>query len=242
VSANAPAPRRPLPEDVADRIVAWLRQEGLGTDAVLPSERTLAERLGVGRSTVREALQRLRRMGMVDVRQGGRGRVARPTASALVEQIAAPARLILHSEPGSLADLKEARLLLEVAVVRLACERATTEDLLRLRACQDELIACAAAAGGDFDAFLAADMTFHQALGQATGNAVLAGVSLAATNFLMEFHTGLVRLSGAEEITIAEHAAILEAVEMREAGEAERRMRAHLLRASDLYRALERGG
>jgi DNA-binding FadR family transcriptional regulator len=71
---------------------------------------------------------------------------------------------------------------------------------------------------------------------------VLAAVCQAATGFLAEFHTGLVRLSGAERLTVEEHAAILAAVEARDADLAEARMRAHLTRANALYRVLEGRG
>jgi DNA-binding FadR family transcriptional regulator len=243
-AAEAPERRRPLPEEVADHILDWLRQEGLGAKDRLPSERELATRLSVGRSTVREALQRLRRMGLVEVRQGGRMRVAQPTAEGLIEQIAAPAKRMLAGTPGSLEDLKEARLLLEVAIVRLAAVRADATALAELAACQDRLRACAleAAEGpAGFDVFLASDMAFHAALARATGNGVLAAVALAATGFLAEFHTGLVRLSGAEGLTIREHEAILVAVTARDADAAEVAMRAHLTRANALYRLLEVG-
>jgi DNA-binding FadR family transcriptional regulator len=234
--------RRPLPEEVADRILLWLREAGLAADDRLPSEREIGERLGVGRSTVREAMQRLRRMGMLEVRQGGRARLARPTAGTLLDQIAAPARQILQAEPRSLAELKEARLLLELAVVRLACERADAAALAALRESHARLQAALPAATGGFDAFLRADMAFHAALGAATGNAVLAAVVSATTGFLSEFHTGLVRLSGAEALTVAEHAAILDAVERRDAAAAEAAMGAHLTRANAMYRRLEAGG
>jgi DNA-binding FadR family transcriptional regulator len=239
-AASTPAPRRPLPEEVADRILDWLRQDGLATHDRLPSEREIAARLEVGRSTVREALQRLRRMGLVEVRQGGRMRVAQPTAEEMIGQIAAPARRLLLGTPGTLEELKEARLLLELAVVRLACERADAAALLPAREAHRRLTALAEAPNpGGFDEFLAADMGFHTALARMTGNGVLAAISLAATGFLAEFHTGLVRLSGAERLTLDEHAAILQAVEARDAGRAEACMRAHLTRANDLYRVLE---
>lgn len=243
-TAEDPQRRRPLPEEVADHILDWLRREGLGARDRLPSEREIAARLSVGRSTVREALQRLRRMGLVEVRQGGRMRVAQPTAEALIEQIAAPARQMLTGTPGSLDELKEARLLLEVAIVRLVCTRADAAALEELAACQRRLRACAtpsASAPAGFDAFLACDMAFHAALARATGNGVLAAVALAATGFLAEFHTGLVRLSGAEALTVTEHEAILEAVFVRDADRAEAAMRAHLTRANTLYRVLEAG-
>jgi DNA-binding FadR family transcriptional regulator len=62
--------RRSVPDDVFDQIVADVMTGDLGPGASLPSERRLAEVLGVSRPAVREALQRLAHAGLVEVRQG----------------------------------------------------------------------------------------------------------------------------------------------------------------------------
>jgi GntR family transcriptional repressor for pyruvate dehydrogenase complex len=62
--------RRSVPDDVFDQIVGDVMAGDLGPGESLPSERRLAEVLGVSRPAVREALQRLAHAGLVDVRQG----------------------------------------------------------------------------------------------------------------------------------------------------------------------------
>ena len=65
-----PIQRRSVPDDVFEQLVAEVTGGGLGPGEALPSERRLAEVLGVSRPAVREALQRLAQAGLVDVRQG----------------------------------------------------------------------------------------------------------------------------------------------------------------------------
>lgn len=235
--------RRRLSEEAAERILAWIRAGAVEPGGLLPSERELCARFGVGRTTVREALQRLGQMGLVAVSQGGRARVIQPTAEGLIAQIAGSARQILVGSPASLAALKEARLVLETAVVRLAAERADAAALARLAARHRALEAAIGAPGGPvrMDRFLAADLAFHVELAGCTGNEILVAVTRATMAFLAEFHVDLVRLPGAERLTLAEHAAILAAVRAQDAGAAERAMRVHLTRANPLYRPLEEG-
>jgi DNA-binding FadR family transcriptional regulator len=234
-------PRRRLSDEAAERILTWLRAGAVEPGGLLPSERELCARFGVGRTTVREALQRLDQMGLVAVSQGGRARVIQPTAEGLIAQISGSARHLLAGSPASLAALKETRLLLETAVVRLAAERATEDGIARLMARHRTLETCVEETGGPLrmDRFLAADMAFHVELAVCTGNEVLVAVTRAACAFLAEFHIDLVRLPGAERLTLAEHGEILAAVAGHDGDAAEAAMRAHLTRANPLYRPLE---
>jgi len=68
--ALQPVNRRSVPEDVFDQIIAEVLSGGMQPGENLPSERRLAEVLGVSRPAVREALKRLSAAGLIDVRQG----------------------------------------------------------------------------------------------------------------------------------------------------------------------------
>ena len=89
-----------------------------------PSERELMKQFGVGRPAVREAMQSLQNAGLISVNQGHRPKVTQPTALGMISQIDIAARHLLNSSPGSLEHLKEARLLVEVGIVRQAAEKA----------------------------------------------------------------------------------------------------------------------
>ena len=69
-----PLRRQKLSEALAERLLGWIEDGMLPPGADLPSERGLMLKLGVGRSTVREAVAQLERMGVVSVGQGARAR------------------------------------------------------------------------------------------------------------------------------------------------------------------------
>jgi GntR family transcriptional repressor for pyruvate dehydrogenase complex len=68
--ALQPVNRRSVPEDVFEQIVAEVLSGDMAPGAALPSERRLAEVLGVSRPAVREAIKRLTEAGLIEVRQG----------------------------------------------------------------------------------------------------------------------------------------------------------------------------
>ncbi len=235
--AAEPIQRRKLYQEVMDRLMAMIRDEEVVAGDQLPSERELMERYGVGRPAVREALQNMAQLGLVTIAHGERARVAQPSFAHLFQSIALTTSGILRSSPESLRDLKEARLLFEVQMVRLAAERATAEDVARLRARMAEHRASLA----DLSRFFHHDMLFHREIAVITGNTIFPGLSEAMMGWLAEFHTRLVRLPGTEGLTLAEHGQIVEAIAAGDADAAERAMRDHVLRANKLY-ALHGGG
>src|ERR671939_458481 len=98
----------------------------------LSPERELAEQFGVSRVTVRDALRILEAMGLIEVRVGARGGafVTAPTGSVVGQTMS---DMMLMSALTA-EDIVEARLILELGTVTLACARATDEDLARVRA------------------------------------------------------------------------------------------------------------
>ena len=225
-----PIPRRKLYQEVMDRLLDMIREGGLAPGDQLPSERELMERYGVGRPAVREALQNMAQLGLVSIAHGERARVAQPSFATLFQSIALTTSGILRGSPESLRELKEARLLFEVQMVRLAAERATPADVARLRQRLDDHRALV-----DLGRFLHHDMLFHREIAAITGNAIFPGLSEALMGWLAEFHIQLVRAPGSEDLTLTEHGQILAAVAAGNADAAERAMRDHILRANTLY-------
>ncbi|WP_306318870.1 MULTISPECIES: FadR/GntR family transcriptional regulator [unclassified Streptomyces] len=207
-----PGPLRPSPlvEQAAERLRAQIADGVWPLGTRLPGETTLAKELGVGRSTVREALRALAGSGMVRPKQGAGVFVTalRPTEDW-------PTRL----RRAAVADVYEVRTLLEIQAARLAAERRTDEDVTAMRAALD---ARRAAAGGPGDAFVDADIALHAAVVAAAHNPVLtdlfAEFSPALRQALIDL-LALVDVRGAEQDHgDAAHAALVEAVE---AGDAE---------------------
>lgn len=230
-----PIQRRKLYQEVMDRLLQLLRGEGYGPGDQLPSERELMEAYGVGRPAVREALQNLERMGIITISHGERARVAEPSFSALFGQITLVTRHILQNSVRSLEELKEARLLFEVQMVRLAAQRAGEADLERLRGRLDDHRASLE----NLPLFQHRDMLFHREIAAVAGNSIFPALSEAMLGWLGEFYRDLVRAPGAEHLTLEEHGRILAAIEARDPQAAEEAMVAHLTRASELYRRKE---
>lgn len=238
---NEPIRRRKLSHEILDRLLARITGGELAPGQHLPSERDLMSQYQVGRPAVREAMQALERMGLIAITHGERARIVAPSAGTIIGQIGHTARHLLATSPTSLEQLKEARLFFEVGVVRSAAERADALDIQRLRQCLDEhrLAADGVVVPAHMDEFLHRDMAFHRQIAAITGNAIYVALSQAMFEWLAEFHSGLVRLHGAEHLTIEEHEAILAAIAAGDGDQAAAAMTSHLTRANLLYRQFE---
>ena len=80
--------RRKLSDEVQDRLLTIIHSEKLSPGDSLPSERELMASFGVGRPAIREAMQNLQRMGLVEIRHGERPKVAKPSIDQMVGQVA----------------------------------------------------------------------------------------------------------------------------------------------------------
>lgn len=128
------AERIRLPERIVEEIRRFIDESGLAPGTRLPAERQLMERLGVGRSSLREALRVLSTLGLVEIRRGDGMYVGRPP-----RLWATGTRAVFDAaEENALRDLVEARLGVELVATSLAAERGTEEDFARLEAFLDE--------------------------------------------------------------------------------------------------------
>jgi GntR family transcriptional regulator, sialic acid-inducible nan operon repressor len=228
-------PRRKLYHEVLERLQQRIRSGELAPGDHLPSERELMEFYGVGRPAVREALQELARAGIVEISHGERARVVVPTAQLLVAQIAGGAQHLLRIQPAMLDHMKEVRVFLEAGMARMAAERATLEDVSRLRKRLREH----QAALHQMDQFLERDMALHREIATISGNPIFPAIVEALFNWAIEYYHSIVRAPGAEDLTLAEHERIVDAIAGHDADGAEQAMRDHLLRANALYRRIE---
>ena len=229
----APIRRRKLCDEVVDRLMARIRAGELAPGDPLPSERALMDAYGVGRPSVREALQALEHAGIVEISHGERARVAVPTAEALVAQVARGARHLLQVQPETLAHLRDARVLLEVGTARRAAARATPDDVRALR----ERLAAQRAARDRQDEFVVRDMAFHREIARISGNPIFPALVEAMFDWARTAYRALVRAPGAEALTLAEHGRLVDAIEAGDALAAEAAMRAHLTRSDARYGA-----
>ncbi len=226
-----PIRRRKLSDEVRERLLGEIEGGKLAPGEVLPSERELMTRYGVGRPAIREAMQALQGMGLIIVRHGERPRIARPQLHRLYDQLALTMHHVLSHGDGMLEQLKEARMMLEVQLAGIAARRRVPEQLAGLRAILDDQ-AAAEVAGARFTEL---DGAFHHAIAEISGNALVASVINAIFAWMARFHVDLVQTPGLERLTLTEHEAILAAVAAGDADGAEAAMRDHLARANALY-------
>jgi GntR family transcriptional repressor for pyruvate dehydrogenase complex len=212
---------------VVHQIKQAIRDGQLGPGDQLPPERDLTQQLGVSRVSVRDALRTLEAHGLIEVRVGARGGafVTAP-APELVGEGLANMLLLASITP---AEVTEARRVFELAMLDLACERATEDDLEAL----DEICVRAedALASGEYDVKLSAE--FHARLARCTHNAAVA-------LFTETLHDAVV--ASLEEARradptagaagVAEHRALVAAIRERDAARAREIMVEHLGRTA----------
>ncbi len=186
---------------------------------MLPAERELSSDLKVSRSVVREALGKLDSLGLVERRQGSGTRVAPPSKTPVLKGF----QRLFRAGDIDLNDLTEARLPLEIAMVRLAAQRRTSEHIERLK----EQQAILENEQADIETHLRADEAFHAILADATGNPMF-GMLLETVQHLRHEpyrkHYDEYELRQAH----AEHQAILGAIAAGDADAAEATVREHL--------------
>lgn len=137
-----PVVRRSLPDEVADQLFEQIVSGQLEAGESLPSERRLAEVLGVSRPAVREGLKRLAGSGLVSIRQGDTTRVNDFRTAGGLDLLP---RLLLRADgidPHVARDVFDVRAAMGPIVVATAAERRTDDDVRRLRRRLDMLADC----------------------------------------------------------------------------------------------------
>ena len=192
---------------VADQAMDWLRERitrgewRVGTR--IPSEGELVELTGLGRNTVREAVKALTYAGLLETRHG------EGTFVHTANEVEATLRRRTRS--AAARHVHEVRRGLETEAARLAARRHTPEDLDRLRAAY--AARATAAERDDTDAFLTADVRFHQAVADAAHNPVLAEIYASLTGQLTCSVAATLHDADAVRRTEVWHADLLRAIE-----------------------------
>jgi len=217
--------RRPLVDQVIASLTRLVADEDLHPGDRLPSEAQLATRLGVGRSTLREAIRVLSHNGRLETRQGSGTYVSAPPPAATLDERLTEAHV---------AEVFEVRRALEALIAQTAPLRRTEDHVARLR---DALRECREhATDGDFAAFVAADSRFHQVTAEATGNVVLVelyGVLRRSLENASVAIAGLVELQRANDL----HEVLLDAIADGDPAAAVAATRQHLEDTVSLFEA-----
>jgi len=218
-------------DEVFKALHQWIVTGRLSPGDRLPAQDQLARQFSVSRNTLREAINKLSALGLIRARQGI-GTVVEPSS---------PAHYIsslydhLLLDPATVRELVEARICTERTTVRLAVERADSQDLKRLEAILER--GRETARNGNPGEFSRQDAAFHLALAQASGNRILIKFLETIWELLQQFISEVSELPGAVEEAVRYHHKITAAVAARDPQRAEQQMLLHLW---DVVRRIER--
>jgi GntR family transcriptional repressor for pyruvate dehydrogenase complex len=221
------APRQKLAETVAQQLLEAIKDLPPGTR--VPPERELTKELGVGRSTVREALNGLALMGVVDIRHGqgvfvAEREEAEPSTHDALEQ--ALMKGVTH-------EFLEARLVVEVEIARLAAERRTEGDIQQIAETLEEL---QRSLDAPTKKALRPATQFNLAVAEAAHNEVLAGVMRPFVKLMIERAPALYDQDEFRRWDIEDLTRIFEAIRDGDADLAAQRMREHIIAVGEHYK------
>ena len=217
-----------LYKQVADRLQQLITAESLRPGDKLPGERELAERMGVSRTVVREAIRALSVRGLVKVKSGCGTYIQGPRSEDVAANIGLFLRLWQDPEP--YRKVYEIRRMIEVEAAGLAAERSTAADHADL----ESAIAGMVSTKQDIQGYVEHDLAFHEAIAAAAHNELFSVLLSPIADLLREFIIQSTRVPGATDDGVEHHRAILRQVKRQDAGGARQAMREHLAHAHEL--------
>ncbi|WP_028924112.1 FadR/GntR family transcriptional regulator [Pseudonocardia acaciae] len=199
----------PVTDEAIEKIKAMIVSGELGPGARLPREADLAERLGLSRSSLREAVRALSLIRVLDVRQGDGTYVTSLDADLLLD---AMSFVIDFHRDDSVLEFFEVRRILEPAATAMAAVAMPEAEIEGLRAVLAELDP-----DPDLDALVANDLEFHRRVAAGSGNGVLCSLidGLTGPTLRARIWRGLTQ-EGAVARTIEQHTAICDAIAARQ--------------------------
>jgi GntR family transcriptional regulator, transcriptional repressor for pyruvate dehydrogenase complex len=214
-----------LYEQIVQQIEESIVQGTLKPGDQLPAERELAQRFGVSRTAVREAVKALREKGLVEAYSGRGTFITDGTTQAVRQSLDLMVKI--GQVEGS-THLAELRAILEPEIAGLAAARIDDSELATMR----EAVAIMDRSNQDPDAYIEADLDFHLALAEAANNPLILSLLDSIVGLLREQRLRIFRVPGGPERGQVHHKKILEAVERHDAAAARQAMREHLQQVS----------
>jgi len=208
-------------EEIVEQLKEMISNGELKPGQKLPSERDMAESLGVSRASVREALTALEAIGILDIRPG-EGTFVRETS---VSATFAPLAMVLEMEQNPGGQLMEVRRVLETEMAALAAQRATEEDLKNIKTNLNHM-----KTAQTISQSVEADLRFHFTIAEATHNTIL----LRIMNTVADLMHNAFRVQREELFAdkgteiICEHEAIYNAIRDRNSEAAKSKMLQHI--------------
>ena len=210
-----------LYQQIVQQVEASILKGQLKPGDQLPAERDLAQRFGVSRTAVREAVKTLREKGLVEAYSGRGTFVTDGTSQAIRQSLDLMIRI---NQQDGWANLVELRLVLEPEIAGVAASRIDEQLMSTMR----ETVAIMDRSLREPDAFVEADLDFHLALAEAVGNPLILSLLDSIVGLLREQRSRIFNIAGGPERGQFHHKRILAAIEQRDQEAAREAMRAHL--------------
>src|SRR5579864_8085856 len=214
-----------LYEQIVQQIEESIVKGELKPGDQLPAERDLAQRFGVSRTAVREAVKALREKGLVEAYSGRGTFITDGTTQAVRQSLDLMVKI---GQPEGSNHLAEVRAILEPEIAALAAARIQDAEVTTMR----EAVAVMDKAFQDPDAYIEADLDFHLALAEGAGNPLILSLLDSIVGLLREQRLKIFKVPGGPERGQVHHKRILDAVERHDSEEARATMRAHLSQVS----------
>ena len=221
-----PIKKTRIAEEVADRIRVLMLDGTFPAGQPLPSERHLAERFGVSRGSIRDALRTLETIGLLQTRHG-QGTFPLELS---VERLVAPLASGMSYRPDLQDELLDVRRMFEPAVARAAALRATEDDLADLQRILDAQRQKLRAG----QSAITEDTAFHAILARASRNRVIMSIMATLNDLLVESRTQSLLQKGRPTRSIEGHESVVAALRRRDAEGASQAMYNHIDQIADL--------
>ncbi|MGH8873125.1 MAG: FadR/GntR family transcriptional regulator [Acidimicrobiia bacterium] len=211
-------------EQIAEQLRSAMIEGSLNPGDRLPPEPELAAGFGVSRPTVREAMKILRGQGVVETARGARGGhfVRHPKTLDIAESLGETYCLWFDIGDISVAEVDEAREVVERACVRLAALRRTEDDLEVMK----RVLEAASDPELTLDEFLGLEVAFHRAIANAARNRLL-NLPMQAIHIVRPRTNKLLKTHDRPKV-LRQHQALAEAIESGDPDVAEQRLEQHI--------------
>lgn len=211
-------------DEIVDQVIAAIFSGKLSSGSRLPAERALSEAFGVGRQAVREAIQQLQGMGLLEVR-APQGTFIKGLSA---EVLTLPLRRLLNGDAGKFLRFLDIRKWMEAMTAAEAATHATPEDMARIEATLPALRAAALAA--DRERLDAADVAFHMAIVDAAHHSLLGHMADTFRDAMWSSHGLRLAVLRAQKLgaICEEHQAVASAIRTRDAERARDAMLHHI--------------
>jgi DNA-binding FadR family transcriptional regulator len=228
-----PLTRKKLSEVVEEELEFMIRRGEFAEGDQLPSERELMDLFKVGRPSIREGLAALKRKGLLQISNGERARVTRPSADTIISELSGMAKDFLL-QPKGINHFEQLRQFFESSLVRYAAEHASDKQIAKLA----NALEINSKSLENNDLFVRSDIAFHRVLAEIPGNPLFLTIHIALLDWLIA-----ARVNRTEPQQILEHNSqsylqhikIYEAIKSRNADGAEAALKEHLRSVFSAY-------